>query len=339
MALPFGLAASPDGQTLYVSELEGRRAIRAISQDNLLATFAGGGQDLGDDAPATSAQFSDPRYLAVDADGGLAISDSFQHRIRYVSTRTHTRFGFEMKANRIYTIAGTGRVGSPNEGERGTKSDLSTPMGLAFDRDGSLYFASSILNQVYRLDPGGRVHLVAGKGGAGGNFTQAPPASAPIGNVFALAIDTLGNLVIGGSSRIYFDCREPGTYFGIPMASGSLYPLIGGLSPGDGPDGKDLANLRVSQVVGLAFDSANRLWFTDANHIIRRLSPDGTCVTVAGARRDQGLRGAPGHGVNAGEGFLLRPASILPRPDGRVLFVDPSNQRVAQLLPPHFVTK
>ncbi|MBO9541400.1 carboxypeptidase regulatory-like domain-containing protein [bacterium] len=338
-ALPLGLAASPDGQTLYVSEVAGKRTVRAISSDNLLSTFAGGGTEFGDDAPPTSAQLTDPRGLAVDADGGLAISDAVQHRIRYVPTRDQIRFGLAMKANRIYTIAGTGVSGSPREGEPGTKSNLTAPLGLAFGRNGNLYFTSSVLNQVYRLDPSGRLYLVAGSGGTGGNFTQAPSTSAPIGSVYTLAIDTLGNLVIGGWSRIYFDCREPGTYFGIPMASGSLYPLIGGLSPGDGPDGKDLANLRVSQVRGLAFDAENHLWFTDDNHVIRRLSPDGTCVTVAGARREQGIGGAPGHGVNAGAGFLTLPASVLPRPDGRVLFVDGSNQRVALLIPRHSLTK
>lgn len=332
-AFPCGLAAAPDSQSLYVSELDGKQAVRRISSDNLLSTYAGGGSQLGDDGPASSGQLSEPRYLAVDADGGLAISDQVQHRIRYVSARDQTRFGVEMKSNRIYTIVGTGLIGTPHEGDLGFKSDITSPMGVAFDSDGSLFFGSNVLKRVYRLDLDGTLRVLAGKGGASGSFTEASAPTAPIGSVWAIAVDAHGNLAIGGWSRVYFDCREPGTYFGITMASGSIYPLLGTSTPGDGPDGTNLANLRVFNVAGLAFDTENRLWITDANHVVRRLSPDGTCVTVAGARWEDGIGGSPRSGVNAGKSYLNKPASVIPRPDGRILFVDTANHRVVQLTP------
>ncbi|HEY9899919.1 MAG TPA: carboxypeptidase regulatory-like domain-containing protein [Pantanalinema sp.] len=330
---PFGLAASPDGATLYVSEADGGERVRSILPNGLLGTYAGGGSLTDDGQPLLSAKFSEPRDLAVDGAGGLAIADPIAHRIRYVSPVTQQRFGIAMQANRIYTLAGTGTIGTPQEGAMGHQSAITAPAGLAFDQSGALYFGSGTLNRVYRLDQTGLVSSIAGNGGSTPSSWTELSAQTSIGAVLALALDAAGNLAIGGKGRCYFACRSPGTYFGLAMASGSLYPLLATNSLADGPDQAELAKTRVADVRGLAFDPKGRLWIADSNHVLRRLDPSGGCVSVAGARLESSGVGTPQSGVNAGAVALSRPSAILPLSGDRILFVDGGHNRIVRLSP------
>lgn len=331
-ALPYGLAAFADGR-LLVSEVAGSEVVRQIAPDGTLSTFAGGGALLGDDGPAHAAQLDDPTALAIDSLGGVAIADSMHHRIRYVSSRQQERFGIAMQPGRIYTIAGTGATGTPQDGASASESALSYPRALAFDDQDTLFFCSTQLNRVYRLAPDGRLWLTAGNGSGSSGSVPAVPTQLAMGSPTALAADDKGNLAIGTQYRVYFVCREAGTYFGRAMASGSAYPLIGAVGFGNGPDGTDLANLRLKWVRGLAFDAQGQLWLSDENHVIRRLSTDGKCVTIAGAPWKNGVGGAARSEVNAGQGHLNEPTSVIPRSEGRILFVDSRNNRLVELIP------
>lgn len=332
-SLPYGLAASLDGNTFYVSEVAGGKRIRSILPDALLATYAGGGAATGNDLSPLSTTFSEPRDLAVDAVGGLAIADFFDHRIFYVSPVTQTRFGIAMQANRVYTIAGTGAIGTPQDGAIGWQSVITTPAGLAFDGNGSLYFGSQTLQRVYRLSADGELNALAGSGGSSLSSTAGLFKQTSIGLVAALALDAAGNIAIGGKGRVYFACRAPGTYFGLAMASGSLYPILGTSSLADGPDQAEPGRTQVGGIRGLAFDPAGRLWITDNNHLLRRLDPNGVCRTVAGARRENGFAGSVLSGVNAGGAALYLPSSILPLPGDNILFADTQNNRIVRLSP------
>jgi DNA-binding beta-propeller fold protein YncE len=331
LSSPFGLAASPDGTTLYVSEADGGARIRSILPNGLLATYAGGGSLTGDDLPLLSAKFSEPTALAVDTAGGLAIVDLLAHRIVYVSPVAQERFGIAMQPNRVYTLAGTGAIGTPQEGALGRQSAITMPAGLAFDTLGALYFGSETLNRVYRLNPAGQLSTVAGNGGGILSGRAGLSTQTSIGGIYTLACDARGNLAIGGDGRVYFACQAPGTYFGLLMASGSIYPLLGTLPPGDGPDQAELAKTQVAVINGLAFDPTGHLWITDSNNVLRRVDSDGNCITIAGARRESGSSGTLQSGVNAGGAALSHPKAILPLSSNRILLVDSGNNRIVRL--------
>ena len=88
--------------------------------DRYVFTFAGTGEagDGGDGGPATEAQLSEPRGLAVDGSGNLYVADSGNQRIRRIDAE-----------GVITTIAGTGVRGSSGDGGRRRKRNSLLPAG------------------------------------------------------------------------------------------------------------------------------------------------------------------------------------------------------------------
>jgi hypothetical protein len=75
---------------------------------------AGGGTQLGDGVPATSALLG--QAAATDQAGNLVIADLGRNRLRVVAKTTGTFYGQAMTAGDIYTIAGAGAAGTGDQG-------------------------------------------------------------------------------------------------------------------------------------------------------------------------------------------------------------------------------
>jgi uncharacterized protein (TIGR03437 family) len=100
---PTGLAVSPDGRTLYISDT-GNNRIRRVNLDGTIETIAGIGQAtfangvpscfddpfssacfFGDGGDARKAILNGPRGIALDSQGRLYIADTKNNRIRMLS--------------------------------------------------------------------------------------------------------------------------------------------------------------------------------------------------------------------------------------------------------------
>jgi RHS repeat-associated protein len=83
---PRGLALDKQGN-LYIADSSNHR-IRRVSTDGVITTVAGNGQYFfsGDNVPATSASLYLPHGVALDAQNNLYIADTYNHRIRRVSS-------------------------------------------------------------------------------------------------------------------------------------------------------------------------------------------------------------------------------------------------------------
>ena len=114
--------------------------------DRYVFTFAGTGEagDGGDGSPATEAQLSEPRGLAVDGSGNLYVSDSGNGRIRRIDAE-----------GVITTIAGTGGRGFSGDGGPATEAQFALPRGLAVDGSGNLYVADSGNQRIRVIRPPG----------------------------------------------------------------------------------------------------------------------------------------------------------------------------------------
>jgi hypothetical protein len=112
---------------------------------SLLMTVAGGGKELGDRGPATSAGICGPNDVAIEGAGNVYISDAGLycrgpggHRVRKVDPN-----------GMITTVAGTGERGYSGDGGPATAAGLfrccppvtGFPGGLALDAEGNLYVA------------------------------------------------------------------------------------------------------------------------------------------------------------------------------------------------------
>ncbi len=70
---PVGVALSPDGERLYVTEMRGDRMVKILDRDgNLLGSFAPPRTNPGDRAPV---------YIATDSTGRVFVTDRLQHAI------------------------------------------------------------------------------------------------------------------------------------------------------------------------------------------------------------------------------------------------------------------
>lgn len=85
----------------------------------------------GDGGPAPKAKISDPRGMAVDAQGRLYFADSGNNRIR--------RFNRGM----IESIAGDGRLGSAGDQGTAVSAQLAVPAGVSADAAGGIYIADT----------------------------------------------------------------------------------------------------------------------------------------------------------------------------------------------------
>ncbi len=269
-----------------------------------------GSDVVRDGGPATSAFVASPFGLVFDARGNLFVSDTYNHRIRQITTERV-----------IETVAGLGVRGFSGDGGPALSALMSPPFGIAIDRDGAIYFSDFNNHRVRKFTPGGIIATVAGNGepGVGGDGGLATDArlNAPTG----LAFDNAGNLFIGDNrnNRI----RRVAT-------DGVITTAVGTGVEGFSGDGGLAAEAQIARPWGVTFNDANHLYIADtSNHRIRRISTDGVITTVAGT----GVSGFSGDGGLAIDAQLSEPRDVLISADGNVYIADTFNQRVRRVDP------
>jgi len=172
---PDGLALDTGGN-LYIVD-SGNAVVRRVTPSGTISTVAGNGSQGygGDGGPATSAQLSFPRGIAVDASGNLYVADFGNGRIRKVSAGT------------ITTVAGAG-------------STSISPQGVAVDSTGNLYIGD-YNNTVWKVRPDGTLIRIAGTGAAGYTGDGGSAATAQVSDVRGVAVDATGNVYFSDTSN------------------------------------------------------------------------------------------------------------------------------------------
>ena len=86
--MPAGLALDPATGHLLVAD-EGNHRIRAVDpRSGAVSTLTGSGADGGaNDGDAAAASFNRPFGVAVDAQGGILVADTYNHRVRRIARR------------------------------------------------------------------------------------------------------------------------------------------------------------------------------------------------------------------------------------------------------------
>ncbi|MFI7274623.1 fibronectin type III domain-containing protein [Streptomyces sp. NPDC049879] len=184
---PSGIAVAPDG-TAYVSDTNASR-VRALAPDTGVVTaFAGTGRAgfSGDGGPATEAafSFSSAAALAVDASGGVLVTDPGNQRVRRLDTATGT----------VSTVAGDGTAGHGGDGGPATRAQLLSPGGVSAGPGGELYVSQP--GAVRRIDPDGTITTVAGDGTPGYGGDGLPATRARVQGGYAVAADPAGNVLV-----------------------------------------------------------------------------------------------------------------------------------------------
>ncbi len=188
---PRGIALAADGR-LFVAE--GNHRIRVISADGAtVSTYAGSGNFAFADGSTTTARFSEPRGVAVAADGRVFVADTINHRIRVISADGAT----------VSTYAGSGNRGFSGGGfADGSTStaQFEDPTNVVVASDGRVFVADTSNRRIRVISAdGASVSTYAGSATA--TQTNAPQALQA-----ALDIDlgTPRSMTLAPDGRLFF---------------------------------------------------------------------------------------------------------------------------------------
>ncbi len=199
---PDGMAVGPTDE-IYVADSR-NHVIRKITPAGVVTTIAGkAGTPDYVDGPLTTARFSSPRGLAMDAGGNLFVADEGNSVIRKISS-----------AGIVSTVSGQPGKPGHTDGPAGT-AQFSLPAGVAVDATGTLFIAE--YGAIRRVSPSGEASY----------FASASLFHNPIAG---LATDAAGNLYWSDSdSMVIKKLASPSTAAAtaaasISTASAPLHP-------------------------------------------------------------------------------------------------------------------
>src|SRR3954454_1898212 len=267
-----------------------------------LQTVAGNGElaPFLDGGPATDTGLREVDDIAVLPDGGFLPIDCARVR----------RVGAD---GVIVTVAGTGKLGYGGDGGPATRSRIA-PTALAVEPDGGFLIAECQSDVVRRVDPDGRISVVAGHGdysiyssafhfrGDGG-----PAVGATLACPRDVAVQSDGGVLITDSanSRV----RRVGT--------DGVISTIAGSRTSEANHGKVRNNVPATEsavtpsALAIAPDGSI-LVADDESETIRRIATDGVITHLAGTGREHP---APGDGTLADDANLSVTA-LAATPDG-----------------------
>lgn len=258
---PTAMASLPDGSVGFFDTAA--YTVRIVTADATVSTRAGGSQADGFvNGVGAAARFGShmgfQNALVVAPTGVVALADSMNNRIRRLALDTHL----------LDTLAGNGLYGN-DDGPVGAAT-FTTPVGLAYDAAGHLYFSGA--GVIRRISNTGMVSTVAGKFQEYGS-ADGVGAAARFKQIGAMVVDSKGNLIVADVQNFMFRRVAP---------DGTVTTLAGKAGESGYVNGAGEA-ARFGTLKYLAIDAADNVYFTDSTHAIRKLAPSGEVSPVAGA--------------------------------------------------------
>ena len=342
MIEPTEVAVDASGN-MYVSDTYFNQVLQ-VTPGGVINVYAGNGQAglSGDGGPATAAQLTNPRALAVDSSGNLYIGDTGNYRVRKVSpggvitTAASVSNGLAGlavdAAGNLYitgghivyrvstsgaatTIAGTGNPGFSGDGGPATAATLFGPQGLRVDAAGNVYVADSQNNRIRKITPKGVISTVAGTatGGFSGDGGLATEASLFL--PADVSLDTQGNLYISdalnGRLRVVNPAGIISTVAGGGASLQNGAPLQAALEPD-----------------GIAADNNGNIFVVEPGYRrVRRVTLGQSITTVAGVLPTA----AAGDNVAATATSLLDPFGVAVDGVGNVYIADRLDSRIRKV--------
>jgi sugar lactone lactonase YvrE len=184
---PLGIAVDANANLFVADTLN--HTVRKITPEGVVTTFAGAaGADGSVDGPGGEARFDGPEGIAIDRNGNLFVSEPENATIRKITP-----------AGVVSTFAGRAGQHGDRDGPA-SEALLGVPQGMAFDREGNLWFADAStfgggVHAIRKITPAGFVTTVVGLPGVSGSADGAgrdARFSSPLG----IAIDNSGNVYV-----------------------------------------------------------------------------------------------------------------------------------------------
>jgi sugar lactone lactonase YvrE len=176
---PMGLAQDKVGN-IFVADA-GNNAIRKITPDGLVSTFAGGTEG-STNGTGKDAQFFKPTDVVINANGDIYVTEVYGHRIRKISP-----------AGIVSNFAGSVEGNSGHIDAKGVEARFYAPAGITIGADGNFYVVEAS-NYIRKISPDGTVTTLAGNGNAA--HIDGTGEEASFYNPNSIDSDTKGNLYV-----------------------------------------------------------------------------------------------------------------------------------------------
>jgi sugar lactone lactonase YvrE len=278
---PCGVAVDGAGN-VFVADMD-NRAVRRISASGMVSTVAGvvGSAPGSVDGSGAVATFQSVSRVAVSVDGTTVfVADEDDHRVRRVAL---TGGDPTMPDSwTVSTVAGTGAAGK-DDGP-GSTATVAGPVGIALDSGGNVYVVEVTGNRVRRIQYRGgdptqpanwQVSLLAGDNSTTNGASGSTDGTGSAARFYAptdIAADRAGNLYV---TEVWNNRIRKITPDGV------VTTLAGSSSGYHDDTTGSLAQFWEPR--GIAVDSAGYAYVADtSNRRVRRISPSGAVMTVAG---------------------------------------------------------
>jgi mucin-19 len=306
---PSGIVVDPNGNLFVAAGY----AVRKITPAGAVSTFAGSSAGSGrTDANGTAARFTNPWGLTLDSSGNLYVADNDNGTLRKITP-----------AGDVTTLAGTaGRYGF-KDGAPGTAlfGDL---RGVAVDGAGNIVVVDGDNHAIRQVSPSGLVTTIVGTGVVGSD--DGPGTQARFRSTNDLTVDSSGNVYVVDSYNYTIRKITPAGL--VSTICGTPQNGTGAVTT-DGP----AVSARIGVVDGIAWAPDGNLYFSQPNHrIIRKITPAGQLVTVAGAP------GVTGSNDGTGSGATFREPGRLATDSSSNLYVVDDGSVIRKVTPTGVVT-
>jgi len=210
-----------------------------------------------------------------------------------------------------------GHLGGPGSADgASTVARFYRPSGIAMDSAGNLYVADSFNNTIRRITSAGGATTLAGSAGLVGN-ADGLGAAARFADPIGITMDSPGNVYVADTFNQTIRQITP---------AGLVRTLAGKAGTAGSADGLG-AEARFSNPAGMATDSLGNFYVADtSNHTIRRISPAGLVLTLAGKAGTAGS--ADGIGIEA---RFNRPGGVAADSAGNVYVADAGNHTIRKI--------
>lgn len=301
---PNGIAVDANGN-IYVTE-KVNCTVRKITTEGVVTTVAGSPARPGSaDGAGTSARFSAPSGIAVDAVGNLYIADTGNHTLRKITA-----------AGVVSTLAGLAGSRGTADGT-GSVARFSSPWGIAVDGSGNAYVAEAGSETIRKITPDGAVTTFAGLAGSRGNVDGVGTA-ARFASPSGIAVDGSGNLFVADEFPAIRKITPQG-----------VVTTLAGRADSPGTSDGIALGARFVSPRDVAVDRNGNVYITDNNATIRRITTAGIVSTLAGAPGGRGR--TDGIGVDARFGPAV---GVAVDGSGNLYIADGPNHTIRRGVPP-----
>ncbi|WP_143106614.1 S-layer homology domain-containing protein [Cohnella sp. OV330] len=305
---PSDVAVDASGN-VYIATVSDHKVwkVKRIGSVDMMSTFAGDSSSgyAGDGGDAKFAKLYRPLGVATDSDGNVYIADSTNKRIRKVDI-----------TGNITTFAGGG-VSVPGDGGAATDAGFDTPIDIQTSA-GDVYFTATD-NRLRMVDNSGILSTVAGNGTTSYSGDGRLASTAQLGNVYAMAMDTSGNLFYADTENNRIRRID---------AAGIVTTIAGTDVAGFFGDGGPAAAAQLTSPTGIALDAAGNLYIADSgNQRIRKIDANGVISTIAG----NGTQGYSGDGGPATAAAMNAPIGVALDPQGNLFVSELTNHVIRKI--------